>query len=77
MVKGETVMPVPQGIISTTTGPVDPTAQEKPNANDNQTVEETTQESVTEEVTATEQAVVEGSSNTETKVAPKKRASKI
>jgi hypothetical protein len=24
MVKGETVMPVPQGIISTTTGPVDP-----------------------------------------------------
>jgi len=27
MVKGETVMPVPEGIISTSTGPVDPSAE--------------------------------------------------
>jgi hypothetical protein len=27
MVEGEAVMPVPEGIISTSTGPVDPTAQ--------------------------------------------------
>jgi len=28
MVKGETIMPVPEGIISTSTGPVDPVVEE-------------------------------------------------
>lgn len=69
-------MPVPQGQITTTQTWKTP-AQEAANANDNQTVEEATQESVTEEVVTTEQAMVKGSSDTETKVAPKKRAKKV
>ena len=69
-------MPTPQGEITSTETWLVP-AQETTNANDNQTVEEATQESVTEEVVATEQAVVEGGSDTETKVAPKKKAKKI
>ena len=28
MAKGETIMPVPEGIISTSTGPVDPVVEE-------------------------------------------------
>jgi len=58
MVKGETVMPIPGGNITTSqiwSG----------DGNDNQAVEETTQESVSEEADATESEVVEGGSEAE------------
>jgi hypothetical protein len=45
MDKGETIMPVPEGIISTSTGPVDPNAE---------VVQEVVQELVEEELPAAE-----------------------
>ena len=53
--KGETIMPVPHGIISTSEGPVD---SEEANAISTEAVEETQEEQVQEEVDATEQEVV-------------------
>jgi len=50
MVKGETVMPIPEGVISTSTGPSEPTPTE---------VEETVVEEVVEETIAEELAADE------------------
>jgi hypothetical protein len=58
MDKGETIMPTPEGILSTTTGAVD--------ASINEAVEETAQDNTTsEEATDTESEVVEGGSEAE------------
>ena len=59
MVKGETVMPVPEGELTTSE------IWSDPNAVEDQTVEETQASEVQEEVNATEPAVVEGGSETE------------
>jgi len=58
MVEGETIMPIPGGNITTS-------QIWSADGNDNQTVEETTQESVSEEANATESEVVEGGSEAE------------
>jgi hypothetical protein len=58
MVKGETVMPVPGGEITST-------ETWDANGDNNQAVEETAEVEVQEEADATEQAVVEGGSETE------------
>lgn len=55
-------MPVPYGVVNTSTGPVNP---EENNAINNETVNETAQESSTEAINATEQAVVEGGDSTD------------
>jgi len=59
MVKGETVMPVPEGELTTSE------IWSDPNAVENQTVEETEAIEVQEEVNATESAVVKSGSETE------------
>jgi hypothetical protein len=59
MVKGETVMPVPEGELTTAE------IWSDPNGVNNQTVEETEASKVQEEINATEQAVVQGGSETE------------
>ena len=58
----EKQMPTPEGVISTSTGPVEP---EQIDGSNDQTVEETQNVEVQEEANATEQAVVEGGSQTE------------
>jgi hypothetical protein len=59
MDKGETVMPVPEGVITSSE------IWSNPDAVDNQTTEETQEDSTTEEADATEQEVVEGGSEAE------------
>ena len=59
MVKGETVMPVPEGELTTAE------IWSDPNGVNDQTVEETEASEVQEEINATEQAVVQGGSETE------------
>jgi hypothetical protein len=58
MVKGEAIMAVPEGMITTS-------QIWSEDGNNNQAVEEATQESVSEEANATESEVVEGGSETE------------
>jgi hypothetical protein len=57
MVKGETVMPTPEGVINTSQ------FWSGDNGSSNQDIEETQEEQVQEEVNTTEQAVVEGDSD--------------
>lgn len=54
--------PVPYGVINTSNGPVNP---EENNAINNEAANETAQESSTQAIDATEQAVVEGGDPTD------------